>query len=118
MNKITLPLLFSIGFNGQLFEPQTQIFYDKIVKRFEEKFSLNNRGFWIGAKYFFRGAKYGFKSNGFRYISTKKELEMKKVPEGNTHEFCVWASPNMRMKVWEAKRCSWKYPGTICEILK
>ena len=117
MNKITLPLLFSLGFNGRPFEPRTEILYDKIVKRFEEKFSLNNRGFWIGAKYFFRGAKYGLESNGFRYISTKNTT-MKKVPEGNTHEFCVWTLPTTRMKDWQAKRCSWNYPGTVCEILK
>jgi hypothetical protein len=118
MNKITLPLLFSLGFNGRLFEPQTQTLYDKIVKRFEEKFSLNNRGFWIGAKYMFRGAKHGFETNGFRYISTKKELEMKKVKEEdrNSHEFCVWAEPTTQMKDWRAKSCNYKYPGTICEI--
>ena len=116
MNKITVPLLFSLGFNGQLFEPRSEILYGKIVKAFEKEYSLNNRGFWIGAKYIF-GAKYGFKENHFRDISTKKKT-MKTVPEGNTHEFCVWADPTTRMKDWRAKRCSWKYPGTICEILK
>ena len=66
----------------------------------------------------FRGAKHGFKTNGFRYISTKKEVTMKTVPVGNTHEFCVWASPTRRMKVWQAKSCLYQFPGTVCEIPK
>ena len=111
MNKITDPLLFSLGFNGKLFEPRSEIFYDKIVKAFEKEFTLNNRGFWIGAKY----AKYPL--NEFRDISTKKKpMKTIRLEDRNTYDFCVWADSGTRMKDWRPKPCSWTYPGTICEI--
>ena len=117
MNKITDPLLFSLGFNGQLFEPQSEVLYGKIVKAFEKEFTLNNRGFWIGAKYDFEQKnKYG-RLGDFRYISSKKET-MKTVPLGNTADHCAWASSQTRMKDWTPTRCSYSYPGTVCEITK
>ena len=111
MNKITVPLLFSLGLNGRLFEPESETLYNKVVKAFEKKFSLNNRGFWIGAKYYFKDIK------GFRYISSKKKT-MKKVPLGNTADHCAYASSQTRMKDWTPTICTFEYPGTVCELNK
>jgi hypothetical protein len=84
INKISVSLLFPLGFNGRLYEPQNEIFYGKVVKAFEKKYSLNNRGFWIGAKYGFGGSRNG----DFRYISSKGKT-MKTVPLGK--EFCIYS---------------------------
>ena len=113
MNKITFPLLFSLGLNGQVFEPHGKTLYGKVVEAFEKEFTLNNRGFWIGVK-------YSFKANNFQYISTKNATLLNKVPLDamNTHEFCTWADSGTRMKDWRAKQCSnWPYPGAVCEII-
>ena len=114
MNKIKVPLLFSLDLDGQLFEPESEMIYDKVVQAFVKEFSLNNRGFWIGAKYDF-GLDFG--NGDFEYISSKRPM-IKKVPLGNTADHCVWASSQTRMKNWRATPCSFKYPGTVCEITK